>query len=215
VSADLVLVMAKAPVPGRVKTRLCPPCTLEEAAAVATAALRDTLDAVAACGSSRRVLALEGEPGDWLPPGFEVLPQRGEGLAARLARAWADVGEPGVQIGMDTPQVGAAELGRLLGAVAPGRAVLGPAVDGGWWVIGFADVDPWAVFSGIPMSTPATGALQQRRLRALGLRVQRATTHRDIDTVADLAAVSAAAPSTRTAAVAATLDLPVRIEGVA
>ncbi len=214
-SSPFVLVMAKEPVPGRVKTRLCPPCTPEEAAMVATAALADTLDAVAACGAPRRILALEGAPGAWLPPGFEVVPQRGDGLAARLACAWGDAGGWGIQIGMDTPQVCPAELDRLLGVVAPGRAVLGPAVDGGWWVIGLAGVDPAAAFEGVPMSTPVTGAVQRRRLRALGLVVHGAPTHRDIDTVADLAAVASAAPRTRTAAAAASLDLELRTEGVA
>ncbi len=65
------------------------------------------------------------------------------------------------------------------------------------------------------MSTPVTGAVQRRRLRALGLVVHGAPTHRDIDTVADLAAVASAAPRTRTAAAAASLDLELRTEGVA
>ena len=67
-----LLVMAKAPVAGRVKTRLCPPCTPGEAAGLAEAALADTLDAVLEAGAGRCILALEGEPGPWLPAGFEV-----------------------------------------------------------------------------------------------------------------------------------------------
>jgi uncharacterized protein len=210
-----VLVMAKAPVPGRVKTRLCPSCTPEEGAAVAEAALADTLDTVARCGAERRILALEGEPGPWLPAGFEVIEQRGDGLAERLANAWADAGGPGIQIGMDTPQVRPRDLDRLLRMVVPGRAVLGHAVDGGWWVIGLAGAgladrgltlaDAHAVFAGVPMSTPVTGDRQERRLRALGLLVHRARVLRDVDTVDDLAAVAAAAPGTRTAALAASL----------
>jgi len=209
VTDGFALVMAKEPQPGRVKTRLCPPCTPEEAAMVARAALADTLDVVAACGASRRIIALDGSPGEWLPPGFEVIPQRGDGLAARLAAAWADAGGRGIQIGMDTPQVSAVELDALLGMVAPGEAVLGPAVDGGWWVIGLAGVDPAAVFEGVPMSTPLTGALQRRRLRSLGLAVHRARALRDIDTVADLTEVAVEVPGSRTAAVAASLDLRV------
>ena len=219
-AVGFVLVLAKTPVPGRVKTRLCPPCTPDEAAAVATAALADTLDAVAASHASRRVVALDGPPGPWLPAGFEVIAQRGDGLAQRLAHAWSDASvgdpsEPGIQIGMDTPHVDPAELDGLLSVVAPGRAVLGAAVDGGWWVIGLAGADPMAVFDGIPMSTPVTGAHQQRRLRALGLAVHRAPVRRDIDTAADLAAVAADAPGTRTAALAAALDLDLRASGVA
>jgi hypothetical protein len=203
--------MAKSPVAGRVKTRLCPPCTPQEAAAVAEAALADTLEAVAGCGTSRRIVALAGEPGPWLPPGFAVIPQRGTGLAARLANAWADAGGPGIQIGMDTPQVTAGDLDHLLALVAPGHSVLGRARDGGWWVIGLPSVnvpiDPAAVFTGIPMSTPVTGDRQERRLRALGLTVRRAPVRRDIDTADDLAAVAAEAPGTRTAMLAMALGL--------
>jgi len=207
-----VIVMAKEPVAGKVKTRLCPPCSGSSAAAVAAAALADTLDAVAACGASRRVVALAGSPGDWLPPGFEIVRQRGDGLASRLANAWSDVGGPGIQIGMDTPQVTGTELDSLLsivdkpaavGSAAVGPAVLGPARDGGWWVIGWHRADPHAVFTGIPMSEPTTGALQERRLRELGLDVVRAPLRRDIDTIDDLAAVALATPGSRTAEVAA------------
>lgn len=96
--------MAKAPVRGRVKTRLCPPYTPEEAARLAEAALADTLDAVAGCGVSRRILALDGEPGSWLPAGFEVVRQAAGAFDERLAAAWDAARGPGVQIGMDTPQ---------------------------------------------------------------------------------------------------------------
>ena len=64
--------MAKEPVPGRVKTRLVPPCTPRQAAALAEAALADTLHTVLAAPARRRVLVLEGEPGPWLPAGFDM-----------------------------------------------------------------------------------------------------------------------------------------------
>lgn len=198
-----VLVMAKSPQPGRVKTRLCPPCTPEEAAAVATAALADTLDAVAASGAARKVVALDGAPGPWLPPGFTVVPQRGNDFNERLTNAWADTAGPGIQIGTDTPQVTAAELDDLLARIdhgSPRRAVLGHALDGGWWAIGWRQADARAVFSGIPMSTAGTGRAQEARLLALGFDVVRAEPKRDIDTIDDLAAVAADFPLLRTAA---------------
>ncbi|MGH9010845.1 MAG: DUF2064 domain-containing protein [Acidimicrobiia bacterium] len=208
-----VLVMAKSPQPGRVKTRLCPPCTTEEAAAVATAALADTLDAVAACGAARKVVALDGGPGAWLPPGFTVVPQRGNDFNERLTNAWADTGGPGIQIGMDTPQVTATELDGLLAGIDHGsrhRAVLGHALDGGWWAIGWRHADPGAVFAGIPMSVVGTGRAQENRLLALGFDVARAQPKRDIDTIDDLTAVAAEFPLLRTAAVASGLaDRPV------
>src|SRR5262249_44578332 len=103
--AVTVIVLAKSPVPGRVKTRLCPPCDPEQAAQLAEAALIDTLTAVAATPCRRRVLALDGPLGSWVPAGFEVLPQHDDGLAERLAHAFTDVDEGGLLIGMDTPQV--------------------------------------------------------------------------------------------------------------
>src|SRR5215475_12006380 len=75
--AAQAVVIAKEPVPGRVKTRLTPPFTPAEAALLAEAALADTLAAVAAAPVSRHVLALDGVPGDWLPAGFDVIPQCG------------------------------------------------------------------------------------------------------------------------------------------
>ena len=150
-----LIVLAKAPAPGRSKTRLCPPCTPNEAARLAEAALRDTLEVVAATPVARCLLALDGEPESFVPAGFEVVPQRGDGLDERLAAAFADAGGPAVLVGMDTPQVTPALLTsavRLLEA-GPAGAVLGPAVDGGYWAIGLRRPEP-AVFLGVPMSTP-------------------------------------------------------------
>lgn len=194
-----VLVMAKAPVPGRVKTRLCPPCTPAEAAAIAEAALADTLDAVAACGAGRRIVALDGAPGPWLPPGFEVIPQVGGGLDHRLAAAWSAAGGAGVQIGMDTPQVTPALLDGALASLDEAPAALGLAVDGGWWAIGLRQPDP-RVFVGVPMSTGHTGAAQLARLRSLGLSVTMLPALVDLDTVADLPAVTESGAAIRTAA---------------
>lgn len=193
-----VIVLAKAPVPGRVKTRLCPPCDADEAARLAEAALLDTLAAVAATPSRRRVLVLDGTPGPWLHTGFEVLPQRGDGLDQRLAYAFADVGEGGFLIGMDTPQVTPELLAdslRLL-HTAPVDAVLGPALDGGWWGIGLRAPDP-AAFVGVPMSTSTTCAAQQARLRALGLRTGSLPSLRDVDDIEDAVSVAHDAPGSR------------------
>ena len=198
--------MAKAPVAGRVKTRLCPPCTPEEAAAIAEAALADTLDAVARCGAGRRLVALDGEPGPWLPSGFEVFRQCEDPFDQRLAHAWSVAGGPGLQIGMDTPQVTAAGLDAALALLDEGRAVLGHAPDGGWWAIGLHRPDP-RIFLGIPMSWDDTGRRQEARLRALGLDVQLLPELADLDHVDDLAAIVRAAPSSRTAALAERLGL--------
>ncbi|HMF82970.1 MAG TPA: TIGR04282 family arsenosugar biosynthesis glycosyltransferase [Acidimicrobiia bacterium] len=191
-----LIVLAKAPVPGRVKTRLCPPCDPEQAAVLAEAALVDTLHAVAATPCTRRVIVLDGAPGPWLPPGFQVLPQRGDGLDERLGHAFDDVGTGGLLIGMDTPQVTPARLAASLRALETPRvdAVLGPAADGGWWSIGLRAPDA-AVFVGVPMSTSRTGAAQHARLRSLGLRVARLPELRDVDDFDDALAVAHTAPT--------------------
>jgi rSAM/selenodomain-associated transferase 1 len=190
-----LLILAKEPVPGRVKTRLCPSCSHEQSAALAEAALADTLLAVASTSVRRRVLVLAGRPGPWLPPGFEVLPQRGRGLDDRLAAAFHDVGEPAVLIGMDTPQVTPALLERATGALERFQAVLGPAADGGFWAVGLRRADARA-FAGVPMSRAVTGHLQARRLRAMGLVTSFLPTLRDVDTIDDVRAVARLAPGT-------------------
>ena len=116
-----LLVIAKAPAPGRVKTRLTPPCTPQEAAALAAAALDDTLAAAAKAQlPARRVLVLEGEPGSWIPDAFEVIPQRGDGLGERLAAAFADADGPAFLVGMDTPQVTTSMLAEMGAWTLPG-----------------------------------------------------------------------------------------------
>lgn len=201
-----LVVMAKAPVAGQCKTRLCPPFSPEQAAILAEAALVDTLQAVAwTPGAARRVLVLDGAPGPWLPDGFELLPQRGAGLGERLANGVCDVGEPLLMVGMDAPQVTRAQLAGALEQLDEPAvdAVLGPTPDGGYWAIGLSTPDP-NVFAGVPMSTAQTCSAQRARLLELGLRTATLQTLRDIDTFEDATAVAALAPWTR---FAATLEL--------
>jgi rSAM/selenodomain-associated transferase 1 len=191
-----LVVIAKAPVAGLAKTRLCPPLRAEQAAALARAALADTLQAVAATRTTRRVLVLDGEPGEWLPAGIDVLVQRGGDFAARLANAFADVAGPALLIGMDTPQVTPALLGHGLDILAGERtdAVLGLSSDGGYWAIGLQQPDR-RVFETVPMSVASTGAIQRRRLRELGLRTAPLVELRDVDRYEDAVAVAALAPA--------------------
>jgi rSAM/selenodomain-associated transferase 1 len=193
-----LIVIAKAPAPGRSKTRLCPPLTAEDAAGLAAAALADTLGAAAACRARRHVLALDGEPGPWLPHEFEVIPQRGAGLAERLASAFEDVGEPALLIGMDTPQVTPALLDHGLRALASPRtdAVIGPAFDGGYWAIGLRRPRR-SLFTGVPMSSHTTYFAQVDALRAARLRVRTLAPLRDVDVIDDARAVAELAPATR------------------
>lgn len=197
-----LIVIAKAPVAGRSKTRLTPPLSPTEAAGLAEAALRDTLDAVAATPAARHVVALEGSPGPWVGDAFEVIDQRGDGLAARLAGAFEDVGGPAFLVAMDTPQVTPELLAAALAALEdPGGpdAVLGSTCDGGYWGIGLRR-PVRAAFEGVPMSSVVTAAAQRVRLTAVGLSTAPLPQLRDVDTIADARAVARAAPHTRFAA---------------
>jgi rSAM/selenodomain-associated transferase 1 len=201
-----LLVLAKAPVAGRVKTRLCPPFTPEQAAQLAEAALRDTLDAVAGTPAAARTVALDGRPGDWLPPSFTVLPQRGTGLDERLAAAfedaWAHTAAPLLLVGMDTPQLTPALLTAAVDHLlsAGTDAVLGLAADGGWWALGLRRPDA-SVLLGVPMSTATTGAAQQASLADAGFCVAALPVLIDVDDAEDARTVAAQCPATRFAEV--------------
>jgi hypothetical protein len=201
-----VLVFAKAPTPGRVKTRLCPPCTVEQAALVAAAALRDTLDAVDdAMGASRRVLVVDhpsagGAPDEdtvdtplWPRPGWDVVGQREGGLGERIGHAFVDTAVDGwssLLIGMDTPQVTGALLASSAAMLHGAGAVLGPAADGGWWLLGLHDPSWASMLAAIPTSRPDTGDRTRAALAAAGLAVTTAPSLRDVDTAADARAVA-------------------------
>ena len=137
------------------------------------------------------MLVLDGAPGDWVPPGFDVIPQRGDGLAERLAAAFEDVGDPAFLVGMDTPQVTPALLDAGLAALDGADAVFGAALDGGYWGIGLRRPAREA-FRDVPMSEAGTALAQRTRLAALGLDRRRAAPLRDVDTIDDARAVAAA-----------------------
>ncbi|WP_063773378.1 DUF2064 domain-containing protein, partial [Streptacidiphilus jiangxiensis] len=209
--APVLLLLAKSPAPGRVKTRLTASgpasVTPEQAAAVAQAALVDTMATLDQVPASRRVLVLDGLPGRWLRPGWEVVPQSGGGLDHRLASAFAAVAGPvpALLVGMDTPQLAARVLAEPLAPAARAGvdAWFGPATDGGFWAFGLARPDARLaarLLHGVPMSAPTTGAALRGRLAAEGLRVRDLPELTDVDTPATADAVASAAPSSRFAA---------------
>jgi len=207
-----VLVVAKAPEPGRAKTRLAATLGDRVAAEIAAAALLDTLDAVAAAPVAARVVALTGNLDEAASAAeirqrlasFTVIPQRGNDFAARLANAHADAadGLPVLQIGMDTPQVSADLLtgcGRRLLEVP---AVLGLARDGGWWVLGVGTPAMAECLRTVPMSEPDTGELTLKALRDNGIDVTTVQMLADVDVIDDVAVVrEACGPASRFARV--------------
>jgi uncharacterized protein len=221
----VVLVLAKAPVPGRAKTRLSPPATPEGAAGLAAAALLDTLAAAAATTRARVVVALEGslaqaargEEIDAALAPHAVVAQRGDTLGERIAAAHDDIaaafpGAVSVQVGMDTPQIDARLLDEALRTVENGaEAALGLALDGGWWALALRDPRRAAIITEVPTSTDRTGRLTLDALRAaLGDDVVAdLPTLSDVDTADDAVRVSELVPHGRFArAVGDLLPLP-------
>jgi len=204
-----VLVMAKAPVAGEVKTRLGVAVGPAAAADLAAAAVLDTLEVcgavfddchVALAGDLDRAAAhtaLRGALSGWT-----VHPQRGAGLAARLANAHADVarasGAPVVQIGMDTPHLGTGQLRDVADLVGRGNdAVLGAAEDGGWWVLAVTDPRLAQPLAAVEMSTGRTYDDTLGALRRAGATVAGTAVLRDVDTEDDADLAAWAAPGTR------------------
>lgn len=209
-----LIIIAKEPAPGRVKTRLCPPFTPEQAASLALAALLDTMDVIRATQVDHRVLVLDGKAGSWLPQhlrdSFTIIPQVPGTLDVRLAAAFADVAKldqgPALLVGMDTPQISVDALRKGLislgddGNNGDADAVFGPAYDGGFWALGLREPGhPRArgLLVGVPMSRPNTGQIQHRRLVDAELRVSMLSTLRDIDEAPDAHDVASLIPESR------------------
>lgn len=211
-----IVVVAKAPEPGKVKTRLTPVYSPHQAAALAAAALLDTLDVVAEVSGDDQiftspVVALTGDLDHGAAPDalrarlaeFRVIEQRGSRFADRLVAAHRDAAGPfgvSVQIGMDTPQL---RSGQLCGAAASvlsddgPDAVLGMAVDGGWWLLALRRAGDARLIAGVPMSNSETGRLTREALEAGGLRVGEIEVLHDVDYPEDVGEVATSAPRTR------------------
>lgn len=209
-TAPTILVVAKAPVPGFAKTRIAATVGDDVAAEIAAAALLDTLTTATAVGW-RVVVAMTGdlsravradEIRAVLEP-LQVIAQRGDGLAERLANAHADAdgGHGVVQVGMDTPQLVVADYLDAGRTVELGSIVMGPATDGGWWLLGLPDPAEASKLVGVEMSTAETGAETRT---ALGGDVVLLRTVSDIDTYEDAVAIAADIPISR---LAATMDV--------
>jgi glycosyltransferase A (GT-A) superfamily protein (DUF2064 family) len=205
-TAPTLLVVAKAPVAGEAKTRIAQTVGDDVAADLAAAALLDTLATATAVGWPV-VVAMTGDlsraaRADELRTALEplrVIPQRGDGLAERLANAHLDASEaPGgiVQVGMDTPHLLVADYldaGRM---VELGSIVVGPAADGGWWLLGLPDPAAAEVLRGVEMSADDTGA---RTIEALGGDVVTLRIVGDMDTWDDAVAIASDIPISRLA----------------
>jgi uncharacterized protein len=187
-----VLLIAKAPIPGRAKTRLVPPLSPEQAADLQRALLLDTLDACRAEVSGTALLHAEPDEAPELArlAGADVplVLQEGRGLEDALSRGMARhlPAGPVALVSSDIPGLPAGALGRAFAGLDEGAdVVLGPALDGGYWLIAMRAYHD-EPFRGIPWSTPAAYATTLCRCREAGLRVDALTPWRDLDTIVDL-----------------------------
>jgi uncharacterized protein len=191
------LIFAKAPVAGRVKTRLIPALGAEGAARLAAEMLADTIAAAIAARVGPVELCADPEPGDaaWtghLPEHQLELSAQGSGdLGRRLARAarrTLDRGETALLIGTDCFELDADRLRAAAAALASHDAVIHPARDGGYALLGLRRFDP-SLFDRISWSTAAVAGQTLERLQTLGWAILIGDTLRDVDEPADLAVV--------------------------
>lgn len=202
-----IVVMAKTPVPDRVKTRLQAEVGPVVAVEVARAILRDTVDNALAV-TDHVIVATAGDlpaMADLVPAGIAVHPQRGDDLAERLTHAqhtaFADGADAVLLLGADCPTVDPPLLRTALAALATADAVLGPAVDGGYTLLATSRPTP-ELFAGITMGRPDVAARTRAEASRHGVVLVEVAPRHDLDVLADLAAALAvgqlaAAPRTR------------------
>jgi rSAM/selenodomain-associated transferase 1 len=208
VSRRLLALFAKAPQPGRVKTRLVPPLTLAQAAELYEAMLLDILaQHPPQPGVERALWYTPDEERGWFraaaPSGYRLLAQRGAGLAERMAELFRfHAGEGFDRIvlrGSDSPTLPVARVEEAFRALESSELVLSPDRDGGYNLIGLRTAcDPLFRFE---MSTASVLGQTLARAAELGLRVHQLDGHYDVDTADDLrrlrADLSDATPRTR------------------
>jgi rSAM/selenodomain-associated transferase 1 len=190
-----LIIFAKAPIPGEVKTRLCPPLDHDEAASLHGTLVLDAVER--AKGLPGASLYVAGTP-DLAHPFFKVmegrygaklLPQRGPDLGSRMKWAMQDAFEQGAQevllTGTDLPTLPRAHLVEALTLVKRHDVVLGPTADGGYYLIGLRKMAP-ALFDGIAWSTPTVFAETKKKIEQAGLSLGLLPACRDLDTLEDL-----------------------------
>jgi rSAM/selenodomain-associated transferase 1 len=197
-------VMAKAPRPGRVKTRLSPPLTLDQSAALNICFLQDTtqnLTEVASSGAAAGIISYapvgdESLFNGLLPQDFALIPQRGDGFGERLFSATQDILRCGYGavclIDSDSPTVPASAYRQAIEALArPGdRVVLGPSHDGGYYLIGLKQAHPQP-FTDITWSTSTVAAETRERCAQANLELVELTLWYDVDDAATLELLTA------------------------
>ena len=198
-----LVIFAKAPIPGQVKTRLCPPLTFDEAATlhgsfvldmlertkVAAAKLKLPLDRYLACSpSSGQVFFKIMEERH----GVKLLDQVGDDLGARMRQALDTLFVRGygrvLVVGTDMPTLPLDHFKQALELLETHDLVLGPSLDGGYYLIGLRQPAP-ELFAGIPWSSERVLELTQEKATSVGLKASAIAPWRDVDTIDDLKAL--------------------------
>ena len=195
-----LVIFAKAPIPGEVKTRLCPPLTPDEAATLHGSFVLDMLErtklAVAklqlpfhrylACTPSSELVffkIMEERQG------VRLLDQEGDDLGQRMHRTFVNVFAKGymqvIIVGTDVPTLPLSVYQEALTLLGKSDVVLGPALDGGYYLIGLKQPAE-QLFTGVPWSTDQVLAVTKQNAKTLGLSIGLTSAWRDVDTIADL-----------------------------
>jgi rSAM/selenodomain-associated transferase 1 len=192
-----LIIFAKAPIPGEVKTRLCPPLDADEAASLHGSLVLDAIERTK--GLQGISLYVAGTP-DLAHPFFKVMEgrygarlllQRGPDLGARMMNAMQDAFDQGAHdallTGTDLPALPRAHLVEALKLIKSHDVVLGPTTDGGYYLIGLHKMVP-ALFDGIAWSTASVFAETKKKIETAGLSLGLLPECRDMDTLDDLKA---------------------------
>ncbi len=207
-ASGALVIFAKAPIPGQVKTRLCPPLSPDEAASLHGSMVLDVLER--SKGDSRgsrkpstsqafdRFLACAPSADHVFfkilkdREGVELIDQPGEDLGARMDQVSRLVFTKGYQrvvmVGTDSPSLPASIYAEAFTLLSDHDLVLGPALDGGYYLIGLTRPVP-ELFTGVPWSTDQVCAITKGRAETLGLNIALLPTWRDLDTIEDLQAL--------------------------
>ncbi len=191
---NAIVIMAKAPFPNKVKTRLMPPLEPEEASGLYHNFLLDKIEQVRSISNVHPFIAYTPETAEAffrsiLPPGFELVSQSGTGLGERLAEISKYLFRRGfrkvVLLDSDTPTLPPGFIRDAILHLDKADVVLGPCEDGGYYLIGSRSYQP-VLFKGIPWSTSQVAELTIGKVQSSGLKISLLDTWYDVDTFEEL-----------------------------
>lgn len=192
--SNLLIVMAKAPVPGQVKTRLCPQISPGKAAELYRCFLQDRISQMAELKGTELAVAFTPESAfafftAQTPDRFQLFAQKGKTLGDRLTRLFSDRFAEGYTavsvIDSDTPDLESSIMNQSFRLLVSHDVVYGPSRDGGFYLVGLRNPYP-ALFEEIPWSTAEVLQVSLKKAKKMGLKTALLPERHDIDTYEDL-----------------------------